>query len=519
MPEIKDKALLDYLKSEVGKVLGLSCDNFAFSKSGKGNLIISQNGQDIYLLNKRDSWLYSLPKHEQIICLPDAANKLLVPPDTNTEMEDVCARLQKHLNENLVIPEINEYFVCNERGHTITVTFKSSNKDIGFSPVNVKFKETWSEKTFFHSVSSMILIAVQKVFLSELLRKKIQKSLDALKNTYVVPAEFLPYLPSIFQYFCGKSAGDVSISAILKKDNLSFLFYNESFLYNLNNGDLKFLNEDPYLAKVKFIQRNKRKLIPIVHQIKRCKKHHLTIGNGKITFSAQIGKRKIKLTQKEGSLSARQIQSVISDVQKAAEKEEKAYAASIEKAVKSYRYYGDLTAICILECIRTNEKYITENAVVKNLRGMNNTTKLVDSYGSGRLQFICDKEIKNIISELIFDGVLVAKSIRGAYGSFETIRLGEKVQYLLDRPKLTKGSFNESTDIYWFRALKYKKDVPAAKQLNLFDHKAVVCLFPELVKEYLTDCPKSWKEYIRFMYSVETGTERKYWNYILSLMG
>ena len=59
----------------------------------------------------------------------------------------------------------------------------------------------------------------------------------------------------------------------------------------------------------------------------------------------------------------------------------------------------------------------------------------------------------------------------------------------------------------------------AAKQLNLFDHKAVVCLFPELVKEYLIDCPKSWKEYIRFMYSVETGTERKYWNYILSLMG
>ena len=98
MPEIKDKALLDYLKSEIGKALGLSCDKFDFNKSGKGNIIISQSGQDIYLLNKRDSWLYSLPKHEQIICLPDAANKLLVPSDTNTEMEDVCTRLQKHLN-------------------------------------------------------------------------------------------------------------------------------------------------------------------------------------------------------------------------------------------------------------------------------------------------------------------------------------------------------------------------------------------------------------------------------------
>ena len=281
---------------------------------------------------------------------------------------------------------------------------------------------------------------------------------------------------------------------------------------------MKFLNEDSYLAKVKFIQKNKRKLISIIHQIRQCKKHHLTIGNGKITFSTKIGERTIKLTQKEEALSARQIQKAISDAKKTAEKEAKIYAAGIEKAAKLNKYYGNLTAICILECIRKNKEYITANAVVKNLRGTGNTIKLVDSYGSERLQFMYSEEIKNIISELVSDGVLVAKFARGTYGIFETIQLGEMAQYFLDRSKLTKSAFNESTDIYWLRVLKHKKDVPVTKQLNLFDHKVVVCLFPELVKEYLTDCPKSWKEYISLMYSVETGTEKKYWNYILSMM-
>lgn len=43
------------------------------------------------------------------------------------------------------------------------------------------------------------------------------------------------------------------------------------------------------------------------------------------------------------------------------------------------------------------------------------------------------------------------------------------------------------------------------------EHKSVIAVYPELVKEFLKTRPKEWQMYIETMYSMAAGVEKKYW--------
>lgn len=50
------------------------------------------------------------------------------------------------------------------------------------------------------------------------------------------------------------------------------------------------------------------------------------------------------------------------------------------------------------------------------------------------------------------------------------------------------------------------------------EHKTVIAVHPELVKEFLKTKPKEWQVYIETMYAMAAGVEKKYWKFLKDMV-
>ena len=228
-------------------------------------------------------------------------------------------------------------------------------------------------------------------------------------------------------------------------------------------------------------------------------------------------------------ITGTEIKKWLKNSRKEYELEQKRKQEEKEAEFRSLQSYGSLVAIDALRLIAKNEKYITENAVVKNLRGMSQTLQsdIEDIENSGKYGLLTGEEVKKAIHILDNDGLIYQQEIEGTYGWFYILKLRDSAKDLLSvENKQEKKLFGEFTDLDWVNYLeKFHVDgkeprltnIQKNDQITFFEHKSVAILYPELVKEFLKTKPKEWQMYIETMYSMAAGVEKKYWKFLKNL--
>ena len=222
-------------------------------------------------------------------------------------------------------------------------------------------------------------------------------------------------------------------------------------------------------------------------------------------------------------ITGTEIKKWLKNSRKEYELEQKRKQEEKEAELRNLQSYGSLVAIDVLRLIAKNEKYITENAVVKNLRGMSQTLQsdIEDIKNSEKYGLLTGEEVKKAIHVLDNDGLIYQQEIEGTYGWFYILKLRDKAKDLLSvEYKQEKKPFDEFTDLDWVSYLeKFHTDgkeprltnIQKNDQITFFEHKSVAILYPELVNEFLKTKPKEWQVYIETMYSMAAGVEKKYW--------
>lgn len=207
-------------------------------------------------------------------------------------------------------------------------------------------------------------------------------------------------------------------------------------------------------------------------------------------------------------ITGAEIKKWLKNSRKEYELEQKRKQEEKEAELRSLRSYGSLVAIDALRLIAKNEKYITENAVVKNLRGMSQTLQsdIKDIENSGKYGLLTGDEVGKAVHILDNDGLIYKQEIEGTYGWFYILKLRDKAKDLLSvENKQEKKLFGEFTDLNWVNYLeKFHVDgkeprltnIQKNDQITFFEHKAVAILYPELTKEFLKIKPKEWQMYI-----------------------
>ena len=229
-------------------------------------------------------------------------------------------------------------------------------------------------------------------------------------------------------------------------------------------------------------------------------------------------------------ITGTEIKKWLKNSRKQYELEQKRKQEEKETELRSLQSYGNLVAIDALRLIAKNEKYITENAVIKNMRGMSQTLQsdIEDIENSGKYGLLTGEEVKKAIHILDNDGLIYQQEIEGTYGWFYILKLRDSAKDLLSvENKQEKKLFGEFTDLGWVNCLeKFHVDgkeprltnIQKNEQLTFFEHKSVAILYPELVKEFLTTKPKEWQMYIETMYSMAAGLEKKYWKFLRDMV-
>ena len=229
-------------------------------------------------------------------------------------------------------------------------------------------------------------------------------------------------------------------------------------------------------------------------------------------------------------ITGTEIKKWLKNSRKEYELEQKRKQEEKEAELRSLQSYGSLVAIDALRLIAKNEKYITENAVVKNLRGMSQTLQsdIEDIENSGKYGLLTGEEVKKAIHILDNDGLIYQQEIEGTYGWFYILKLRDSAKDLLSvENKQEKKLFGEFTDLNWVNYLeKFHVDgkeprltnIQKNDQITFFEHKAVAILYPELTKEFLKIKPKEWQMYIETMYSMAAGVEKKYWKFLKDMV-
>ena len=229
-------------------------------------------------------------------------------------------------------------------------------------------------------------------------------------------------------------------------------------------------------------------------------------------------------------ITGAEIKKWLKNSRKEYELEQKRKQEEKEAELRSLRSYGSLVAIDALKLIIKNEQYITENAVVKNLRGMMQTlqSRIDDVENSGKYGLLTIDEVQKAINILNDEKIIFKKEIEGTYGWFDILKPCDIAKDILSVTYRTeKKPFSEFSDLDWVNYLKKIKEsgkeprlskAQKEQQLTLLEHKSVIAVYPELTKEFLKTKPKEWQMYIETMYSMAAGMKKKYWKFLRDMV-
>ena len=174
--------------------------------------------------------------------------------------------------------------------------------------------------------------------------------------------------------------------------------------------------------------------------------------------------------------------------------------------------FGNLLASDIYDLVCLND-YITESAIVKNLRGMKQTFQatIKGVENSGKYGLLTNEEVERVYSQMKREKLISEKGIDGTYGEFYIVKPCPEGKFLdTDWVSYMKKVISAGKE----RKLTKKED---QEQMKLLEQKRVLSIYPDLVRQFLKGKPEHWKDFAFTMYSMETGIQKKYWKYVTGL--
>lgn len=511
------------LKKELAKVKGVPLSNCIFKLSKKGNVVCHYNGKVIYTILKN-----GLLQPTGVLKIDET--KIYLPPllsEQEVKMKglDVIHTIKEGIENPIVRSSkyITGYEVVRENKNCVSIKPRTYCLYIqSFEKSYMEIHKNWTEQELVKRAKSLVgqrhNITLSATFQQMLLSQLVVKYRS--EETLCVPESLqVLFKESDFLKWCMKKKNlGAPGKGQLEGNKICFTFGNKSMAYDLEKRTISMRSEKAFLDTVSFVKRNDKKMEAILKQLKENAPWKLKISKNQISGTMTVDQEQITFTQAEAELSARELQKMATACRKRQEQERKKREEALLAKAKSNKFYGDIAAIQIVKCVITNQKYITENVVIKNLRDLRSTVVVEPVEGTKKFSLVSNEYLSERIRSLVKSGILYEKEVTGTYGEFAVLKPDESAQYFISYAQRRVKRWKNFTEMDWFYYLQnHSIDEDDPEQLALMEQKGLVCMYPELVKPYLMRKPEFWKEYAGVMYSAEKGTEKKYWKVVKSM--
>lgn len=506
-----------------------------FRKSSKGNIVCHDPVLgDLFIVRKdgvvQGIGLYGMPRIR--IAMPVTKTAPLSEKKSGKRLKaaDVASQVQGELRAYGLTRKsrfASDIVVSADKGnpYLLKIKLKTDSRYINsFDEIGMEIEKDWGFGDVIHNAEKAAEKKSYDIYVSQYFRQEVKEKLEEAyygrKDLYV-PEGLCSYLnkPCFFHWANQREQHAMPNKAKLVDDKvISFEFCGEKVRFDILSGDVKVSSETRMLRKAAFARRNRKKIECCIRQVSKNPQGSLVITENGIKVSLDVLGRTVKIEQKESELSARKIERIVKEEKQDIEKQRVAQIEARKKKAQSDSLYGDITAMAVVACVVQNQKYITKNMVVHDLRGLKEVTRagIAESFGTGRFLYVNNDYISLRADQLVRSGILKKSVVRGSYGKFEVLKPGEAAEYFLDyKPLLKKKSFHEFTDCDWISYMErpQKKMTKKAEreQMELLEKSAVFCIRPELFASFVSGKPEYWMEYIETMRSVESGNTKKYW--------
>lgn len=533
--DLEKNTIIGGLK-DIGWLNVQSCE---FRKSKSGNIIGMRGDEDVFIVFK-DGCVEGINGHES--AFPEISIYLNKVENISSKAEvtknklprlkakEVLTKVQGEVSvfaSNFFVRYIDRYIVSVKNEYALTVTPFSGSKYISsVKPVTLEIKSGWSMSRVIRQARESAIREEYQVYLSQLLREKLVKTMNELylKNRFLrVSEELIPYLKKNAFFRWANGLLDViapNQGVMDRKGRIRMEFAGQSIEFDITEETFRLIGEDTLLKTAAFTRRNRKKMISCVNQLSKHTPYEMQIHSESIDATMTVEGRSVRLHQKDGEISATQVMTVASKLQKKYQSEDlKVYKNTVRK-IRTHTLYGSAVASAVADCVLQNKSQngVTKHMILQSLRGLKKDTKFqpVPSFYSGRFSLIPDEYIKEVINDMIEASFLeISSSKDGTYRAcfiHPAKHLEEMIRY--DGGPEGKD-FSDFTDYDWIIYLRsHASYVPASSdqdQLPLLEHPAVFCLEPELVAQFLATKDEYWMDYIETMRCVESGIPKKYW--------
>ena len=133
---------------------------------------------------------------------------------------------------------------------------------------------------------------------------------------------------------------------------------------------------------------------------------------------------------------------------------------------------------------------------------------------SGKFGLIRAEEILDVVDELQEYGLVKTGKIGHEIVLNITDDGREFARLRYRKTRMKSLDFKDYTDADWVEFVAKNEGVRTAEEMPLLEHRAVLILYPEEVKEYLKTASDEWKMYVDMMRDFASGHEREYWDMV-----
>lgn len=345
-------------------------------------------------------------------------------------------------------------------------------------------------------------------------------------------ADFFEYMDFLKHNHAKECQDRIRISEIQIKrgDVLKYKVFGQEFLYSIKENSVSMPNAVlSRLKKLAGFEKEYRTVIKSCLQIADkigCPQYRVT-ENLDVLVRALVGKRYAEQVFSPEEFSPASLRKWYKEKAKEFEEEEKEQERQKIKRAKSLKSFGNLLASDIYDLVCLND-YITESAIVKNLRGMKQTFQatIKDVENSGKYGLLTNEEVERVYSQMKREKLISEKGIDGTYGEFYIVKPCPEGKLISEIHIEEKKEYAKFLDTDWVSYMK--KVINAGKerkltkkedqeQMKLLEQKRVLSIYPDLVRQFLKGKPEHWKDFAFTMYSMETGIQKKYWKYVTGL--
>lgn len=284
-------------------------------------------------------------------------------------------------------------------------------------------------------------------------------------------ADFFEYMDFLKHNHAKECQDRIQVSEVQIKrgDVLKYKVFGQEFLYSIKENSISMPNAVlSRLKKLAGFEKEYRTVIKSCLKIADkigCPQYRVT-ENLDVRVRALVGKRYAEQVFSPEEFSPASLRRWYKEKAKEFEEEEEEQERQKIKRAKSLKSFGNLLASDIYDLVCLND-YITESAIVKNLRGMKQTFQatIKGVENSGKYGLLTNEEVERVYSQMKREKLISEKGIDGTYGEFYIVKPCPEGKLISEIHVEEKKEYAKFLDTDWVSYMK--KVISAGKERKL----------------------------------------------------